>query len=320
MLKIKKSDSRFSHRLKIFIFLTGLIFAFSIFNSVKAADSPALIDLNSYPWSNAKTPASFVAVLYQISLGLAAAAALGAMLYGAILYTVSGGNASRQDEARKYITGAIWGVVLLLGAYIILYTINPGLVKLTDPSLGKVDIPPANSNATVSTPPIKSDGTFEVAESAADVKLDQTFVRSMFFSAGIGTKSECQPGQTDGCVSLKGLRGATYNEVMELKKNSDAPIFVSGGTEEGHGVGVESHLSGYKVDIRNNPLLDKYIYDTFQKSGTRSDPVAQKYGQASASFQIYTNPKTGAQYVFESQLKDSNGKIIRHPHWDVLVK
>src|SRR3989344_5611530 len=96
--------------------LSTFYFLFS--EKILAADASALIDLNSYPWSNAKTPASFVAILYQVSLGLAAAAALGAMLYG-----------------------AIWGLVLLLAAYIILYTINPGLVKLTDPILGKVDIP-----------------------------------------------------------------------------------------------------------------------------------------------------------------------------------
>ena len=126
--------------------LSTFYFLFSV--RIFAADASALIDLNSYPWSNAKTPASFVAILYQVSLGLAAAAALGAMLYGAILYSVSGGNASRQDEGRKWITGAIWGVVLLLGASIILYTINPGLVRLTDPTLGKLNIPEKSSSRT----------------------------------------------------------------------------------------------------------------------------------------------------------------------------
>jgi hypothetical protein len=84
-----------------------------------------------YPWcgGEAKDPAGLVGSFYKIALGLAGAAALGVLIYGAILWTLSGAVTSKQD-AKEWISGALWGLVLLLGAYLILYTINPRLVKI----------------------------------------------------------------------------------------------------------------------------------------------------------------------------------------------
>lgn len=86
-----------------------------------------------YPWcqdaSQSPSPAGLIARFYQIALGLVGAAALGVLIYGAILWTLSGMVTAKQD-ALEWIKGAVWGVMLLLGAYLILHTINPNLVKL----------------------------------------------------------------------------------------------------------------------------------------------------------------------------------------------
>ena len=85
-----------------------------------------------------RTPEDLVGNLYKFSLGIAGVAALAVMIYGAILYTTSAGNPSKQSDARAWITGAIWGLVLLLAAYLILYTINPDLVDLTSMELDEI--------------------------------------------------------------------------------------------------------------------------------------------------------------------------------------
>ncbi|MDP2650826.1 MAG: hypothetical protein Q8P04_01900, partial [bacterium] len=54
------------------------------------------------------------------------------IVFGGILYTVSAGNASKQDDAKQWITGALIGLLLLFGSYLILNTINPELTKLND--------------------------------------------------------------------------------------------------------------------------------------------------------------------------------------------
>ncbi len=83
----------------------------------------------TYPWSDEKSPFGLVVRFYQIGLGLAGAAALGVLIYGAILWTLSGAVTSKQD-ALEWIKGALWGLILLLAAYLILFTINPNLVEL----------------------------------------------------------------------------------------------------------------------------------------------------------------------------------------------
>lgn len=144
---------------KISISFFLVIFLFSIFYFLFSTDkvlaagasgswpSPT-IEL-TYPWSEADNPADLIAQFYQIALGLAAAAAFGVLIYGAILWTLSGAVTSKED-AKEWIFGAVWGLVLLLGAYLILYTINPDLVNLgkTEETIEGL-IPPI----TPSTPP-----------------------------------------------------------------------------------------------------------------------------------------------------------------------
>lgn len=78
-----------------------------------------------------------IANLYTWALGIGGLVALGIIVFGGILYTVSAGNASKQDDAKQWITGALIGLLLLFGSYLILNTINPELIKLKDITLEK---------------------------------------------------------------------------------------------------------------------------------------------------------------------------------------
>lgn len=86
------------------------------------------------------TPAGYIARLYQFGLMIAGLAAFGAIIYGSLKYVLSAGNIGSQQDAREQITSAILGLVLLLGAFLILYTINPDLVNLRNPQLEFIDI------------------------------------------------------------------------------------------------------------------------------------------------------------------------------------
>ena len=148
-----------------------------------------------YPWcqESAKNPAGLVARFYQIALGLAGAAALGVLIFGAILWTVSGAVTGKQD-ALEWIKGALWGLVLLLGAYLILWTINPDLVNLKDPAQlfksikTESAVPPAVAPATAAP---------ATAPVASPVKIPNTgFGRNFFVKA-----TACQGGITN-CALL----------------------------------------------------------------------------------------------------------------------
>ncbi len=69
---------------------------------------------------------------YQWALGIGGLIALGVLIFGGILYTISAGSTSRQEDAKNWLFGAIMGTLLLFGSYLILNTINPELTRLKD--------------------------------------------------------------------------------------------------------------------------------------------------------------------------------------------
>ncbi|KKW12066.1 MAG: hypothetical protein UY51_C0005G0308 [Candidatus Jorgensenbacteria bacterium GW2011_GWB1_49_9] len=86
--------------------------------------------------SNALTTASLAAYIvriYQLTVGLAGILAVGMIVFGSIYMSISGDSPDRREEGRSFIMSAIWGLFLLLGSYVILRTINPQLVALTEP-------------------------------------------------------------------------------------------------------------------------------------------------------------------------------------------
>ena len=95
-----------------------------------------------YPWCGGEKTdiAGLIKKFYNYALAAVGVAALGAIIFGGIKYTVSAGNPSGQADAISWITGAVWGLVLLLGANLLLRTINPKLTKLELGKLKPVEI------------------------------------------------------------------------------------------------------------------------------------------------------------------------------------
>src|SRR4030042_3644843 len=124
-----------------FILISTVLIVFSapakLFAEAETSSQQIVVDYK-YPWAGATSPADFISRFYTIALGVVGGAALGVLVYGAILWTVSGAISTKQD-AIEWIWAAIWGIILLLGAYLILNTINPDLVELKDPDKLKVN-------------------------------------------------------------------------------------------------------------------------------------------------------------------------------------
>ncbi|MDP3953613.1 MAG: pilin, partial [bacterium] len=70
--------------------------------------------------------------LYNWALGVGALLALAIIIYGGLLYSASAGNPSRIEEAKKWITSALFGLALLFSTVIILNVVNPRLTTLQD--------------------------------------------------------------------------------------------------------------------------------------------------------------------------------------------
>jgi uncharacterized membrane protein YgcG len=98
--------------------------------------------------STGASPGEIIGGFYKWSLGAAGVLALGAVVWGGIKYTMSAGNPSGQGEGKEWVKAALLGLLLLLGAYLILYTINPNLVNLGLPTL---QLQPASGQPAGST-------------------------------------------------------------------------------------------------------------------------------------------------------------------------
>ncbi len=81
---------------------------------------------------------TLVSNVYNFAFLIGGLLAFGAVVYGAARYTFSAGNPGGQSDARDQITQAMLGLLLLLGAYVVLNTINPNLVSFQLPTLEKI--------------------------------------------------------------------------------------------------------------------------------------------------------------------------------------
>jgi hypothetical protein len=101
--------------------------------------------------SGASSPGAFISNFYQFAIFIAGILAFAVVVYGGIRYTASAGNPSAQSDAKEWIWGALIGLVLLAGAYLVLNVINPQLTNLTLPTVNNVVT--ANLNGTPNTTP-----------------------------------------------------------------------------------------------------------------------------------------------------------------------
>jgi len=85
--------------------------------------------------------AGYIRAIYLFALGAVGAAALLTLVISGLIYMLSDTVFSK-EQAKDYIWGAIGGIVLAFAAYLILFTINPDLVKINPPGL-EIELPEA---------------------------------------------------------------------------------------------------------------------------------------------------------------------------------
>lgn len=85
--------------------------------------------------------ADLVKRIYNYALGIIAVFALGAIVYGSVLWIISAGSPGKLEDAKSWILGAIVGIVLMFGAVLLFREINPNLPELVEPELPPVTTP-----------------------------------------------------------------------------------------------------------------------------------------------------------------------------------
>jgi hypothetical protein len=72
--------------------------------------------------------AGMLNLLFKLMISIGALFAVGTLIYGGIVYMVSGAT-GEIGEAKKRMQAAIWALLLIAGSWLILYTVNPKLLE-----------------------------------------------------------------------------------------------------------------------------------------------------------------------------------------------
>jgi hypothetical protein len=229
--------------------------------------------------------------VFNLSIGIAAVLAFIVITIGGVLYATTDAL-SGKSQGREYITNAIWGLLLVIGSYVILYTINPQILDFS--------VAINQSNIKVSAPTVTAGTPMTQEQIAADQA-----VRSRLEAGGIGLKAPCLQGQVTGCVNVNGLPDSAIDGLITLKTACGCTIFLTGGTEPGahqtHGVGAPI------VDIRPDVNLNKFI------SGNANTP---QDGYSAPGGKTWKNHH--AFFTYESAGGNAGGTSTGN-HWHVVI-
>ncbi len=138
--------SRYSIQIT-FLVLLGLSFTSSVY----------ALQLDYPDWLPLETDMSLkdlVGALFNMFLVIAGAAAFIMIVVGGFRYLTSMGNPSKMGDAKSQVFNALIGLVLLLASFLILNTIGPELVELTEPTIEEVVKAPEPEPPEPPTPPI----------------------------------------------------------------------------------------------------------------------------------------------------------------------
>lgn len=118
------------------IVLFILFFGFSFIGKCIASESctgtgtTTCLEIPLLGKTEVDNPAEYLTMIYQLSVGLGVALAAVMIVVGGIQWIASQDNPGKVKEAQGRITGAVIGLVILLGSYLILHFINPDLTDL----------------------------------------------------------------------------------------------------------------------------------------------------------------------------------------------
>jgi hypothetical protein len=103
--------------------------------------------------------------------------------------------------------------------------------------------------------------------------VTQASAASQFSAAGIGWSSSggCTDRYVATCTSFDGIRQATIDGGITLRRASGCALTITGGTETGHASGTYSHWNGYKLDFSRTTCLTSWVHNTYTYIGLRGD-------------------------------------------------
>lgn len=189
---------------------------------------------------------SYVQAILNATMIIIVLSAVFMISVGGFMYLTSAGNTSQAGAAKGIITDAIFGLILALVAYLILFIINPDLVTLRLSSLSPSGLSTSSSSSSSPGGSIAVSGDVYTHDEAT-AALTAKGIR-------VTSTDNCSDQNKRTCTSLQGIPKSTIANVIALKEKSGCSFNVTGGTETGH----KTHASGKPiVDVSEEACLDR---------------------------------------------------------------
>ncbi len=189
--------------------------------------------------SNGKTTLeTYLPNIFNLMVGIAAALAFIMITWGGVTYATSDAL-STKSEGKNYIENAVWGLLLVIGAWVILNTINPQILNF-DLVLPKSNIQTAPG---VSVGGGGSGGGGQAlpgyvmsdAQIADHIKNKNKLYNDSGGKINTNTTEPCKTRATTGCTNLNDLPGTAITGILQTQKDcGNCSILITGGTEGGH--------------------------------------------------------------------------------------
>jgi hypothetical protein len=140
---------------------------------------------------------TYIQGIYNFAVGFVVIAALLMITIGGFYYILSAGNQAQAGTAKKIVTDALLGLVVVFIAWLILYTINPDLVG-ADPSVANLSQNATTPQSNAANPQSTQHSDQRVSQQATQPQTycnsDQCF--NSFAECSSAGGGECRSAQT----------------------------------------------------------------------------------------------------------------------------
>lgn len=227
----------------------------------------------------------YIPAVITLTIGIAAVLAFIMITFGGVRYATSDAITGK-EEGKKHIEEALWGLVLVIGAYAILNTLNPNLLKFNfnlkpgTSAIPTVPLPPVSppgpptaTSSCVNDPSlcVVRNGVLQGYVLTAEQVAENNRIRDSLFNNSpnsiLVNNGPCTTGGTTGCTNVVGLPQSAINNIKNLSStsNCNCALIITGGTEGGHA----EHRPGVAVyDLAPSSQLNTYLGSPSPVNGT----------------------------------------------------
>jgi hypothetical protein len=220
------------HNLKKILVLFSLsVILFSLAQPVYAlGDYDTLVPLPGTTKNGSVTDFNtYLPGLFNLSIGISAALAFVMITIGGIMYATSDAITGK-SQGKDYITNAIYGLLLVIGAYTILYTINPQIL----------------------------DFKFELKSPQVSATGVNTETPGVTVNPGGGTNLPSGVIVKDSSIDVSGLQPSAVQGLASLQSACNCTIVITSG-EEGNHTTNSTHYNGTGVDLSPSTNIESVV-------------------------------------------------------------